>query len=188
MTEDDIRALLATAAGPDPGPVPVDRIVAAGRRRARRVRIAQLAGTVAVVAGIAGAVWAEVPDRSLPTAASTCSPVEPAVLPDWARGGFSEPEPVMPYVLGERGEIVAILWTDLHAPAPAGRTNKILWVAKDHSPEPMTITARLGTTTVTSTMQQGPGPSTFDVPGPGCWTFVLRWGRNQDTLVLPYRG
>ena len=109
------------------------------------------------------------------------------VLPDWARGGFTDPEPVMPFVVGERGEIVAILWPDLVAPPQDGRGNKILWVAREHTTEPFTITARLGTTAVTTMMQQGPGPSTIDVPGPGCWTFDLRWGTHQDTLVLPYR-
>jgi hypothetical protein len=94
---------------------------------------------------------------------------------------------VLPYVLGQRGEIVAILWPDLAAPPRAGQNNKILWVARDRGPEPLAITARLGSATVTTTVQGGPGPSTIDVPGPGCWTFDLRWGTHQDTLVLPYR-
>jgi hypothetical protein len=189
MTEDDVRALLASAAGPEPGAPPVEQIVRAGRRRARRVRITQVAGTVTAVAAVATAVWWGVhpQDGPLLAATPTCPAVVPeGVLPAWARGGFSAPEPVMPYVLGERGEIVAILWPDLAAPPPAGHANKILWVAREPIVEPFTITARLGTAVVTSTVQTGPGPSTFDVPGPGCWTFDLRWGRNQDTLVLPY--
>lgn len=195
MIEDELRRLLAIAAGPEPGAepgaVPVEQIVGAGRRRAARMRFAQVTGTAAAVAAVAGAVWFSVHPQAGPSlfaAAPTCPAVVPvAVLPDWARGGFSEAEPVMPYVLGQRGEIVAILWPDLVAPPQDGRGNKILWVAREHTAEPFTVTARLGTTTVTTTMQQGPGPSTIDVPGPGCWTFDLRWGTHQDTLVLPYR-
>lgn len=189
MIEDDVRHLLATAAGPEPGAPPVDRIVTAARRRARRVRIVQVAGTVVAVAALATAVWWGVHPEQGPllSAAPACPAVVPAaVLPDWARGGFTEPRPVMPYVLGQRGEIVAILWGELTEPRTDGRTNKILWVAREHTTEPFIITARLGTTAVTTTMQQGPGPSTIDVPGPGCWTFDLRWGTHQDTLVLPY--
>jgi len=39
----------------------------------------------------------------------------------------------MPYVLGARGSIVAILWADrepLHAPPLANPPNKVLWVSK----------------------------------------------------------
>ena len=175
MIEDDERQLLATA--------PVEAIVDAGRRRARRVRIAQVAGAVSAVAVLAAAIWTGVH----PQAAPTCPAAVPAtVLPGWARAGFVEPETVMPYMVGQRGEVVAILWPALAAPPRDGHTNKILWVAREHTTEPFTITARLGTTTVTTTMQQGPGPSTIDVPGPGCWTFDLRWGTHQDTLALPY--
>lgn len=163
----------------------------AGRRRARRVRFAQVTGTAAAVAAVAVVVWFGVYPQTGPSlfaAAPTCPAVVPAaVLPDWARGGFTEPEPVQPYVLGQRGEIVAILWPDLAAPPREGQNNKILWGARDRGPEPLTITARLGSATVTTTVQGGPGPSTIDVPGPGCWTFDLRWGTHQDTLVLPYR-
>jgi hypothetical protein len=39
----------------------------------------------------------------------------------------------MPYVMGDRGDIVAILWADydpLHTPPQANINNKILWVSK----------------------------------------------------------
>jgi hypothetical protein len=42
--------------------------------------------------------------------------VASAVLPDWAHSGFSDPVPSAPYVLGDRGEIVAILFGDLAVP------------------------------------------------------------------------
>jgi hypothetical protein len=189
MIEDDVRQLLATAAGPEPEEPPVERIVAAGRRRGRRLRIVQVTGTVAAVAAVASAIWWGVhpQDGPLLAAAPACPAVVPAaVLPVWARAGFTDPAPTMPYVLGERGEVAAILWPDLVAPPREGHNNKILWVAREHTTEPFTITARSGTDSVTTTMQQGPGPSTIDVPGPGCWTFDLRWGTHQDTLVLPY--
>jgi hypothetical protein len=33
---------------------------------------------------------------------------------------------------------------------------------------------------------EGPGPSTLDLPAPGCWTLDLRWADRTDTLRLSY--
>ena len=80
-------------------------------------------------------------------------PVGP--LPVWARAGFSPPAQPMPQVMGEAGNIVAILWADpaLHSPPLPDRSNKILWVSRvpPAAPDPLVITATLagGTRTVT---------------------------------------
>jgi hypothetical protein len=118
-------------------------------------------------------------------------PVSP--LPLWARSGFSPPDRAMPHVLGEAGNIVAILWADrdaLHSPSRPDRGNKILWVSRIPftAPDPLVITATLagGTRTVTVSVPGGPGPSTVDLPAPGCWTFRLSWSGHTDELKLRY--
>jgi hypothetical protein len=99
----------------------------------------------------------------------------------------------MPHVMGEAGNIVAILWADrdaLHSPSLHDRSNKILWVSRIPfaAPDPLVITATLagGTRTVTVSVPGGPGPSTIDLPAPGCWTFHLSWSGHTDELKLRY--
>lgn len=118
-------------------------------------------------------------------------PVSP--LPVWARSGFSPPDQAMPHVMGEAGNIVAILWADrdaLHSPSLQDRRNKILWVSRIPfaAPNPLLIRATLpgGARTVTVSVPGGPGPSTIDVPAPGCWTFHLSWSGHTDQLKLRY--
>jgi hypothetical protein len=118
-------------------------------------------------------------------------PVSP--LPVWARAGFSPPDQAMPHVMGEAGNIVAILWADrdaLHAPPRPDRGNKILWVSRIPfvTPNPLIINATLagGTRTVTLSVPGGPGPSTINLPAPGCWTLHLSWSGHTDELRLRY--
>jgi hypothetical protein len=99
----------------------------------------------------------------------------------------------MPHVMGAAGSIVAILWADrdaLHSPALQDRNNKILWVSKVPltAPNPLVIKATLasGTHPVTVSVPGGPGPSTIDLPAPGCWTFHLTWSGHTDELKLRY--
>ena len=97
----------------------------------------------------------------------------------------------MPHVMGEAGNIVAILWADpLHSPPLPDRSNKILWVSKipPPAPDPLVITATLagGTRMVTVSVPGGPGPSIIDMPAPGCWTFHLNWSGHTDELKLRY--
>jgi hypothetical protein len=193
MNEHDLATLLrATAAGITVPAAPTEQILAAGRRRVRRRRAVEVLGTVAVVAAVL------VPVGLGPRATtSTAEPggcaavVQPRVLPDWARAGFTPPDQPTPYVLGERGEIAAIPFGPLTSPPAAGRNNKILWVARTTGgPGPLTITAhRSGDPHLTLLVQDlpdGPGPSSVDVPAPGCWTFDLRWASGSDTLDLRY--
>src|SRR4051794_3378141 len=53
--------------------------------------------------------------------------------PPWARTGFSDPKPHMPFMLSAKGKIGAIVWGNpLIAPPAKDRSNKILWVS--HTP------------------------------------------------------
>ena len=57
----------------------------------------------------------------------------PKVLPRWARSGFSGPKPSVGYVLGDSGNIAAIMFISHHSlssPPVAGQNNKILWAAR----------------------------------------------------------
>jgi hypothetical protein len=144
----------------------------------------------------AGAPRAANVTSSQPVAASSCaSAVVYGSLPTWARAGFTPPSVAMPYVLGSRGDIVAVLWArhdPLVTPTPPGRANKILWVSKLSVGSSLKITARqlIGGTAVGAVQRRtvlgGPGPSTIDMPTAGCWQFTLRWSGHVDTVNLPY--
>ncbi len=118
-------------------------------------------------------------------------PVSP--LPVWARSGFSPADLAMPHVMGEAGNIVAILWATrdaLHSPPLHDSSNKILWVSRVPlvAPDPLVITATLAGSARTATVSVpgGPGPSTIDLPVPGCWTLHLSWSGHTDELKLRY--
>jgi hypothetical protein len=116
-------------------------------------------------------------------------PVSP--LPVWARAGFNPPDQAMPHVMGEAGNIVAILWATrdaLHSPPLPEPANKILWVSRIPlvAPASLVIRATLAGSTRTATVSVagGPGPSTIDLPAPGCWTLHLSWSGHTDELRL----
>ena len=99
----------------------------------------------------------------------------------------------MPHVMGEAGDIVAILWAPrdaLHSPSLPDRSNKILWVPRipPVAPDPLVIKATLAGSTRTATVYVpgGPGPSIIDLPAPGCWTLHLSWSGHTDELKLHY--
>jgi hypothetical protein len=191
-----------TAAVPEPGQPDWTAI---DRRRVRRIRFAPLMASVAVLAVVAVGVLIGVrvdpspitatpprpePVNAPPVAACTAD-VPSRVLPPWARRGFTEAEPRMPYVLGARGDIAAILFGNpLAAPPRPNLANKILWVsrASTGTGDPLIIEARLdgSRTVVTRTVPGGPGPSTIDLPHSGCWHLTLTWGQRTDTLDLRY--
>ena len=187
-----LRATGAAVAVPD---APVDRIVAAGRRRVRRRRAAEVLGTVALVVAVVTAVLLPLGSAERGTAPAAgphgCGAAPPRVLPEWARAGFSPPDQLTDYVLGDRGEIAAVLFGSLTSPPAAGRNNKILWVARTPAGRgPLTITARRADdprpAPVVQVIPDGPGPSTVDLPGPGCWTLDLSWAGGTDTVGLRY--
>ena len=184
-----------------------EALIKEARRRRRRRWIR---GTVAVLLAGAGATtWVLVDGpagtpraanvtASRPAPAGGCAPAFAyGTLPTWARAGFNPPTMAMPYVLGARGEIVAVVWArqdPLVTPAPPDRNNKILWVSKTPDPTgaPLQITARrlIGGTAAGPVQQRtvagGPGPSIIDMPAAGCWQFTLRWNGHTDTIDLPY--
>ena len=97
----------------------------------------------------------------------------------------------MPFVVGERGTILGVLFGQpFSAPPAPDRGNKILWVTRDpHPAGPFTITAALGdtTTVVTREIPDGPGPSLVDLPAPGCWHLTLAWPGHTDRVTVAYR-
>ena len=177
-------------------------------RRRRRRRWIRGAGAVLLAAagattwvlvnGPAGGPSAANITASRPATAGACaSAVVYGPLPTWARSGFSPPSGAWPYVLGARGDIVAVLWgrrDPLVIPAPPDHNNKILWVSKLPVPvgSSLEIMARrlIGGTAAGPverlTVAGGPGPSIIDVPTAGCWQFTLRWSGQTDTVDLPY--
>jgi hypothetical protein len=118
--------------------------------------------------------------------ASACA-VDRGVLPQWARTGFSHPQPKMPHVLSRGGQITAILFGDpLMSPPSPDRSNKILWVPRE---TPLTytqlsITARQGDRTVHRKVDLG--PSYVDLPAAGCWNLSVSWRGHKDSLDLAY--
>jgi len=99
----------------------------------------------------------------------------------------------VPYVMSDRGDIVAILWADhnpLHAPPLPNVSNKILWVSRVNQGAftPLRIQATLNgaNQTVTRQVAGGPGPSIIDLPAAGCWSVNLSWSGHHDHLALRY--
>jgi hypothetical protein len=113
--------------------------------------------------------------------------VDRGVLPEWARTGFSDPEPRMPHVVGDAGRIAAVLFGDpLTAPPAPDRGNKILWVARRTPEPPAQLTIRATQGDRTATRKVDVGPSYVDLP-PGCWRLSLSWtGGHEDALDLAY--
>jgi len=92
----------------------------------------------------------------------------------------------MPYVLGDDGRIVAIVFGDpLVSPPSAQRNNKILWVVREDS-GPLTIRATRAPGDEPVVVQATTGPSIVDLPAPGCWHLELSWGGHQDSMNLRY--
>lgn len=140
---------------------------------------------------VAGCTGRPAPAPSAGPAAGGCGyDVRRDVLPAWAWAGFSGPSPSgVPYVMGTRGDILAVLFGyPLKAPPPsAGPTNKVLWVSRVPvtTGDTLRISATDGTRTLTREVAGGPGPSTVDLPA-GCWHLALAWSGHTDTMVLRY--
>jgi hypothetical protein len=208
MTHDEhIRTLLrAAVADIDVPTAPAQALARAGRARRRRRRVVAATAGAAVLAVTAVATpllsarsgSASAPGQPAGAGAPECvDRVPPAVLPTWARAGFSDPEPRATYLRSRDGDMLAILFGQpLRSPPSPDRNNKILWVAR---PQPgaspsvvqdpaLRIKASLGdgSTTVTRVVPDGPGPSTIDLPQPGCWHLTLRWQGRTDVIDVAY--
>ncbi len=207
IDERDIVGLLRAATDDIAVPTsPARELAAAGDRRRRRRWVVASLATATAVAAVAVSVPvvlnSEQAGRTVPPASPTTTapgascvvPVPSRLLPVWARTGFSDPRPRIPYVLGDSGDIAAILFAQpLATPPSPDHANKILWVSRvdeDSSPadSSLRITATLldGSATATRVVDGGPGPSIIDLPKPGCWHLTLQWGDNTDTLNLAY--
>ena len=201
-TDEFIAATMRRIAGSAVPPPPETLTTATTRRWFAPLMVAAAAGVVALIVAAASLVGshrsgadpqADATSRSSPTTGTACRVNYPAkVLPRWARGGFTPPTQPVSYVLGDRGDLAAIVWASHHplvAPPAVRKNNKILWVARvGVSDGPLQVRATLASTgqTVERTVAPAPGPSTFDLPAAGCWSLDLRWGRHQDHLVLGY--
>lgn len=143
-------------------------------------------------------------------AAGPCpSQIKRGELPAWASGGF-KPGDSVPYVVGDQGRIVAVLFGDpLHSPPLPGRSSKILWIARPGTnaaqpatqptpgtqstqpaqPTDLEIKAQLdkSSVAVTQEVSGGPGPSIVDMPQPGCWRMHLSWSGQTDDLAITYQ-
>jgi hypothetical protein len=150
-----------------------------------------MVGAVTIVAVVAGAV----PSGAQSDSSRCHSEVARAVLPVWARAGFSGARPRIAHVVGRSGQIAAIVFGyPLRSPPAQGRNNKILWVSRTwpKKPAPLWIRAQRmdGDRAIGAPVRQiipgGPGPSTIDLPEAGCWRFTLSWSGRRDSLDLAY--
>jgi hypothetical protein len=132
---------------------------------------------------------------SRPVVGACSASVDHRVLPPWARGGFSDPKPRMPHVLGRSGRIAAILFGyPLRSPPWPRRANKILWVSRTaiETPTALWIHAQRmeGDRPVGEPAERvlagGPGPSYVNLPQPGCWRLTVSWAGRRDVLDLGY--
>ncbi len=192
MNTDD---LLTTAISDLASRAPHDPDLARTVRRRSRWRVAvaaaPVAAALAVIVVVAAVVGARGGRTEHPTTVpSACTPVTTAVLPTWARGGFSDAEPSMPFVTSSSGHLVAVLFgAPLRSPEAKDHANKILWVsnAAGGSGDMVIAGTREGDgMTMTTTVPGGPGPSLVDMPGPGCWHLELTWGTVHDSIDLLY--
>lgn len=152
-------------------------------------------GAAALLASSAVLVFAPA-SHAAPGQSRSCSPgVRTAVLPPWARSGFSEPQPRSAQALGQSGEILAIPFSDhLQSPPAKGVSNKILWVSRlpvgpgsnlRIAAQRMVGTAKIGAP-VARIVLGGPGPSIINVPFPGCWRVSLHWSGHSYSVDLRY--
>jgi hypothetical protein len=167
----------------------------------RRIGWAALAAAslVLTTAGCtSGSTAATAPTASpapAPTASPTPAPCRSDVtrdaLPVWARAGFSGDGSGVPHVFGEHGDLLAVLFE--YPPASSADPQdgtKILWVSRlpQEPMQPLVVEATLAgtTTTVTREVPGGPGPSSMQLPGPGCWRLALSWSGHQDHMNLQF--
>jgi hypothetical protein len=190
----DLDQLLADTFEDLAAQAPHDPALAAHvRTRARRGRLAAgaaLGGVAAATAAVIAVVGIGPETRTAPGPAASLaacrSNVVTGVLPVWARGGFSDPQPVMPHVTSASGRIVGILFEPLTGPPRDDSGDKVLWVWQDPVIQGVHAVARLdGTGPAISFVDPGvTGPSSVSLPSPGCWRVTITWKGGSDTIDL----
>lgn len=125
------------------------------------------------------------------SAAACASNVTREALPAWGRVGFTGDGSGVPHVLGDHGDIIAVLFQDPPvAYRDPGKADKILWVSRlpQQPGRPLTIKATLAgsNTSVIRELPGGAGPSGVNVPKPGCWRLSLSWSGHTDTMALRF--
>jgi hypothetical protein len=189
----DLDQLLAEAFDDLAAQAPHDpQLASSVRARVRRRRLgggAALASVAAAAVAVVAVVEAR-PDAGRASSAvpgtSVCrSTVVTGVLPQWARGGFSDPQPVMPYVRSASGTIVAIIWEPLTGPPRDDSGDKVLWVWQRPASDVHAVARLEGTGPAVSFVDPGvTGPSSVRLPSPGCWRVTITWPGGSDTIDL----
>jgi hypothetical protein len=189
----DLDRLLADTFDDLAAQAPHDPVLAAAvLTRARRGRLAAGAALAGLAAATAAAIaivgiGPDTRDAAGPgaTAAPCRSSVVTGVLPVWARAGFSDREPVMPYVTSASGGIVGILFEPLTGPPRDASGDKVLWVWQDLQIGGVHAVARLdGSGPPVSFADNVTGPSSVSLPSPGCWRVTITWKGGSDTIDL----
>ena len=165
--------------------------VRASRPVRRRRMLVSAAASASVLAVVGTSYLLADDDNGSPPASSEgpagCRPTASRLLPAWARSGFTAPYRAT-YVTSARGDLIAVLFGPLRAPQPEGSSNKVLWLSRRGVTDPVRIDGRLpGSSLTTRTvLPDGLGPSTVDVPRPGCWRLSLAWPGDHDSIDLEY--
>jgi hypothetical protein len=157
-------------------------------------RIAALAALAVVPLALSGCALLMPVSRTVEGTTPCVAHIDRGVLPEWARTGFSDPQPAVPHVTGEAGRILGVVFGDpLTSPSSVDHQNKILWVARTFDgTSDLLISAQQmdGTTVIGQPVERivpgAPGPSTIDLPAVGCWRLDLSWGDTTDSLDLEY--
>ncbi len=168
------------------------------RQRAQRRRNGWLAASAAAAcvlgAGVVlergrddGGVTQLVPEQ----AARACDGTPTVgVLPVWARTGFSEAEPVMPYVRSRSGRVLGILFGSWSLGENGRPSTKILWVWDDGpSAAGLRVSAQrdgVGAV-VTEGLPEPYGPSITELPTSGCWRLTFSSPTWSDTIDVDTR-
>lgn len=151
--------------------------------------------TAVLAATLTGALHVRTVSASASGPASCRARVHHDVLPVWLRGGFSTPNPRVPYAVGRSSAIGAVIFGwPLESPPAPGRGNKILWVPRHDSKTIAPFWIRLQRmqgdrgigAPIRKIIATGPGPSIVDVPASGCWRLTFNWSGRRDTLDLDY--
>ena len=123
------------------------------------------------------------------------APIRRDARPSWTASASIPP--TIPFSLGSGDPAAAFFFNyPLRAGHPTNPSNKVLWVVEaPRNNQPLVIVAQQmspagQTVDFHWEANAGPGeiyPSTIDLPSPGCWRLVLRWGPHRATIDMQVR-